>query len=1090
MKKKTMFPVVASEAPKLCTKIRRLMIVLITLACGLVAASPPAMGVTYDFTLIADTTGPFKSITGTPSINNDGTVAFSAGWAGTYPGGRIAVYTGSGGTLTTIVDSADGVFGTFSLGATPAINDAGTVAFFGVLAETGQRGIFTGDGTSITTIVTEGDPFTGSFGFTPSINNAGTVAFTTGLVAGGFGVFTGSGGQITTIATTAGPFNTVQNPDINNSGTVAFSGALDPGPLPQYVASGTGEPFTIIAQTGVGGFTLLGLLNVAINDAGVVAFRGFNPTAGFFTGSGGPVTTIANNSGPLNIGLANSRVALNNLGEVAFLANLDTGVDGIFTAIGPNIQKVIGQGDGLFGSTIGHPTLPFLTTGNIGFFRDGLNDSGQLTFWARLTDGREVIARATPAGAISLSKTANRTNICNGSNSLVTYTYVVTNNSSSFNVSGSVSDDQLGDIGSFGPLAPGASATFTKVATVNGTVTNTGTATGTFDDTPSTQASASASATVTGHACTTSLSKTPSTADVCNGSNTLVTYTYVVTNNSSSFSVTGSVNDDQFGSIGSFGPLAPGRTATLVKTATVTGTVTNTGTATGTFNDPVSTQASASASATVTGHPCTTSITKTPSTANVCNASNTQATYTYVVTNNSDFFSVSGSVSDDQFGSVGSFGPLAPGASATLTSMASVNGTVTNTGTATGTFNDTASTQASATASATVRGHVCTISITKTPSATEVCNGLSVTYTYAVINNSDFFTWSGSLVDDVNGSINGSFSLSNGQTKTFTASDTIVGTVTNNATASGAFNDPNSTSASASASATVNGINCGIVTNSSLCTFDVDTSSGDQFRQFRLIFTPDQNNPTTWKLNASNPGQFYYNILHFGTGDTTLSIDLPYPFVTQGAVPIHIFSEVTASTENGFTCFEPGTEIGNSPTQVTLSSYSPQQLGSTASVDVTVPAGFAYIIMHLDYGLKGTTGYSKNAANDAVNANNTSEILIADKENYTFSDSSGGSDTIQSRNVFKRDPGIGGLVLEEDTDDPVENVRVQIYNSSNKLLATVYTDKDGWYMWQYKYTGKPATFTVKLPDDNLAQNVTLKANGFLIVNFTVPLEIP
>ena len=66
------------------------------------------------------------------------------------------------------------------------------------------------------------------------------------------------------------------------------------------------------------------------------------------------------------------------------------------------------------------------------------------------------------------------------------------------------------------------------------------------------------------------------------------------------------------------------------------------------------------------------------------------------------------------------------------------------------------------------------------------------------------------------------------------------------------------------------------------------------------------------------------------------------------------------------------------------------------------------------------------------------------------------------------------------------NVKVQIYDSSNKLLATVYTDADGWYMWQYKYTGKAATFTVKLPAYNLAQSVTLKSNGFLLVNFTVP----
>ena len=90
----------------------------------------------------------------------------------------------------------------------------------------------------------------------------------------------------------------------------------------------------------------------------------------------------------------------------------------------------------------------------------------------------------------------------------------------------------------------------------------------------------------------------------------------------------------------------------------------------------------------------------------------------------------------------------------------------------------------------------------------------------------------------------------------------------------------------------------------------------------------------------------------------------------------------------------------------------------------------------------------------------------------------------QSKNVFKRDPGIGGLVLESD-GDPVPNVEVQIYQGT-KLKATVYTDADGWYMWQYKYTGKAATFTVKLPVYNLSKTVTLKSNGYLVVSFTLP----
>ena len=90
-----------------------------------------------------------------------------------------------------------------------------------------------------------------------------------------------------------------------------------------------------------------------------------------------------------------------------------------------------------------------------------------------------------------------------------------------------------------------------------------------------------------------------------------------------------------------------------------------------------------------------------------------------------------------------------------------------------------------------------------------------------------------------------------------------------------------------------------------------------------------------------------------------------------------------------------------------------------------------------------------------------------------------------SENSFKRDPGIAGLVLHAATSDPAVGAKVQIYDASNKLVASLTTDQDGWYMWQHKYTGKAATFTVKLPDFGL-QSVTLKSNGFVIASFTVP----
>src|SRR5439155_22431434 len=112
-----------------------------------------------------------------------------------------------------------------------------------------------------------------------------------------------------------------------------------------------------------------------------------------------------------------------------------------------------------------------------------------------------------------------------------------------------------------------------------------------------------------------------------------------------------------------------------------------------------------------------------------------------------------------------------------------------------------------------------------------------------------------------------------------------------------------------------------------------------------------------------------------------------------------------------------------------------------------------------------TTGPGNdNDANGTLTTGTTATLNVCDNNTYMFS--SVGTQTIQNNNAFKKDPGIGGLVLYNSDGDPVPNVTVKIYDSSNKLLATVSTDQDGWYTWQYKYTGKAAMFTVKLPAYN------------------------
>ena len=157
-------------------------------------------------------------------------------------------------------------------------------------------------------------------------------------------------------------------------------------------------------------------------------------------------------------------------------------------------------------------------------------------------------------------------------------------------------------------------------------------------------------------------------------------------------------------------------------------------------------------------------------------------------------------------------------------------------------------------------------------------------------------------------------------------------------------------------------------------------------------------------------------------------------------------------------------------------------VGASYDFGVATVMGLVY---QAKYGLKKQTNLGKDGNNNAIDATSKA-IVVPDKQAYTFTDSTPGGDVTQSENVFKKDPGIAGLVLKSGSNDPVPNVTVQIYDASNKLQATLTTDQDGWYMWQYKYTGKAATFTVKLPAYAQSQTVTLKSNGFATASFTLP----
>jgi hypothetical protein len=291
------------------------------------------------------------------------------------------------------------------------------------------------------------------------------------------------------------------------------------------------------------------------------------------------------------------------------------------------------------------------------------------------------------------------------------------------------------------------------------------------------------------------------------------------------------------------------------------------------------------------------------------------------------------------------------------------------------------------------------------------------------------------------------------------------------------------------------------VTTSDLSMFDMD-GNVENGRQFKLLFTPDVPDfPTLFTLTASNPGQFYFNTFFLGSvskGDTFV-LSIPFPFVTQGTEPIHVYSGLNTDPLGWLV---PGADIsslfGFSATTISW-SYDGQN-GSSDRAVITLTAlddyaGFLYINLHLDYGLKKNIGgLSPGGSNDAVGA----VLTIEDGWQYTFSvtgpEGFSDEDEVMNVNAFKRSPGFGGLVLDED-GDPVVGAVIEIW-LKNDLIGTVITDDDGWYMLDYKHTGKPTTFTLKLfIDDELITEitVTVKPASFSMVIFdlsTPPSEPP
>jgi hypothetical protein len=344
-------------------------------------ASPVQSG----FTEIAEF-GPnsmFNHVIMNGTLNDQGTVTFRAAL---WSGGEGAFTRDMDGNLRIIAITND-VIRAVPIGG--RINNSGTVSFGADLRD-GTQAIFTGRGQELSRITDTGpdSPFSSILPAAADVTNDETLAFRATLKGSGqAGIFTERAGEPPRILyLTGGRFAALQSQNIQRTGNqVVFWATLSAGGDGLY--RGDGVTTTTIATTGdtYSSFTTASVAN----DAGTVAFLA-NLTAGgqaILTSDGSNLNTVADTSGLFSS--FTGFVTFNNAGQVVFAANLAAGGRGIFSARDGVIDKIIGTGDTLFGSTVSSlPDTPFAPR--------ALNNLGQLGFLANLEDGRQVWVRADP----------------------------------------------------------------------------------------------------------------------------------------------------------------------------------------------------------------------------------------------------------------------------------------------------------------------------------------------------------------------------------------------------------------------------------------------------------------------------------------------------------------------------------------------------------------------------------------------------------------------------------------------------------------------------------------------------------------------
>lgn len=378
--------------------------------CLSLVTAGQAQAASFNFTSIANTQSGFSALSSDIALNNQGTVSF----VGTDASGK-AVFTGNGSTLNTVFSSANlatlfppGGYPAqtsidYSLGNQTAINDFNRVLFtakqaiqFPSAGRPAFEGLFAADGSSVSQIGNSLFNFSIS-GYSQfemftriDVGNQGDVVAATTRGAYTPRFFGGSTILVNGQAVAGGyqgpyaPNSDVFAPTINNQGIAFYASrgqAFGSGGIVQDVntiyAVQNRVPTPIAAQP-------IFAETLAANDSNVVVFSGrtapsdFDPQeTGIFQVANGAITKLVDSTGNVDI---------NNLGNIAFQIN-----NGLFFRSQNKTHRIIGVGDQLLGSTITSLLFPSAK---------GLNDNGQVAFYATLANGTQGIFRADPTADV------------------------------------------------------------------------------------------------------------------------------------------------------------------------------------------------------------------------------------------------------------------------------------------------------------------------------------------------------------------------------------------------------------------------------------------------------------------------------------------------------------------------------------------------------------------------------------------------------------------------------------------------------------------------------------------------------------------